>query len=167
MAGSRDGPGGTSGPGDGDFVVHAVGVRVGSGGVSSWPVVARIWRTVDVERTVAELGLEAAPLANDELLGAQGVLVRPPEGPPVAILEPSTEGRLAATLARLGEGDGGSYVAAREGLDAVRASGVPLGPEAIGPFGRSALLRPGPVVPGPGTMPFTILVESPAATIDG
>jgi len=133
---------------------------------ATWPVVARIWRTVDVERTVAALGLAAEPLANDELLGARGVLVRPADGPPVAVLEPATEGRLAATLARLGEGDGGSYVAPPGGLDAVRASGAPLGPEAMGPFGRSALLRPGPVVPGPGTMPFIILVESPAARID-
>ena len=115
---------------------------------------------------MAGLGLAAEPLANDDLLGAQGVLVRPADGPPVAILEPATEGRLAATLARLGEGDGGSYVAPPGGIDAVRASGAPLGPEATGPFGRSALLDPGPVVPGRHAMPFTILVEGPAATID-
>jgi hypothetical protein len=151
---------------DGDETVESHAV-IGTGGGYSWPVVARIWRTVDVERTVATLGLAAEPLANDELLGAQGVLVRPADGPPVAILEPATEGRLAATLARAGEGDGGFYAAPPEGLDAVRAMGVPLGPEATGPFGRSALLRPGPVVPGPGTMPFVILVEGPAATIDG
>jgi len=155
---------GTQGdPGSGDVIIDAI---VGTGSGWSWPVVARIWRTVDLERTVAELGLEAEPLADDALLGARGVLVRPPDGLPVAILEPATEGRLAAALARLGEGDAGSYFEAREGLDAVRAAGLPLGPEAIGPFGRSALLRPGPVVPDPGPMPFVILVEGSAATID-
>ena len=163
MAGPQDGPEDRSDLGWANIETNIV---VGTGAVVGWPIVARIWRTVDVDRTVAELGLEAEPLANDELLGAHGVLVRPADGPPVAILEPSTEGRLAATLARLGEGDAGQYVLAAEGLDAVRASSVPLGPEAVGPFGRSALLHPGPVVPGPGTMPFTILVESTAATID-
>jgi hypothetical protein len=128
--------------------------------------VARIWRTVDVERTVADLGLEPERIADDPLLGARGVLVRPPNGPPVAILEPMTEGRLAAALARAGEGEGGGYFAALEGLDAARATGEPLGPDGIGPFGRSALQFPGPVVPGPGPMPFVILVDSPAATID-
>ena len=79
----------------------------------AWPVVARIWQTVDVDRTVADLALPAEPIADDEVLGARGVLVRPPEEPPLVIVEPSTEGRLAAALARHGEGDAGTYVASR------------------------------------------------------
>jgi hypothetical protein len=131
---------------------------------TGWPVVARIWRTVDVERTVAEIGLVADPLEPDELLGASGVLVRPGDGPPVAILEPSTEGRLAALLARSGEGDAGVYVAPPDGLEAVRQTGAPLSAEASGPFGRSALLGPRPLLDGGQLI---VLVERPPATIDG
>ena len=146
---------------DGEPVVD---VRVGTGGVWSWPVVARIWRTVDVERTVKHLGLEAEPLAHDEVLGGQGVLVRPPGELPIAILEPFTEGRLAASLARNGEGEAGSYAAPPGGLDEARATGVSVGPEAPGPFGRSALFAPRHLL---DAGPLTVIVESPPATIDG
>ena len=131
--------------------------------VTGWPVVARIWRTVDVERTVAELGLEPEPLGEDQVIGGRGVLVRPAEGPPTAILEPSTEGRLAAALARHGEGDAGFYAAPPDGLDEARRSGARLSAEAAGPFGRSALFMPGPPLDGG---PLIIIVESPPATID-
>ena len=128
-----------------------------------WPVVARIWRTVDVERTVAQLGLEAEPLVRDEVLGGQGVLVRPPDGLPTAILEPFTEGRLAASLAMNGEGFAGLYLAPPGGLDEVRRIGESLGPEAPGPFGRSALHGPRHLLDGG---PLTVIVEPPPATID-
>jgi hypothetical protein len=131
---------------------------------TGWPVVARIWRTVDIERTVAELGLVADELRPDELLGGRGVLVRPDDGAPVAILEPSTEGRLAALLARSGEGDAGVYVRPPGGLDAVRQTGMPLSAEASGPFGRSALIGARPPLDGG---PLIVLVEPPPATIDG
>ena len=129
----------------------------------AWPVIARIWQTVDVDRAVADLGLAAEPIANDDVLGGQGVIVRPRDGVPVVILEPSTEGPLAESLARHGEGDAGFYVAPPAGLDEVRRSGLALGREADGPFGRSALVKM-PV--GSRTAPFTVIVARPAGTIE-
>jgi hypothetical protein len=154
-----------AGPGrEGPDDMPVVDVRVGTGDVWVWPVVARIWRTVDVERTVAQLGLAAEPIERDEVLGGQGVLVRPPGELPVAILEPFTEGRLAASLARNGEGDAGWYAAPPGGLEEARRTGEWLGPEATGPFGRSALSGPRHLL---DAGPLTVIVESPPATIDG
>jgi hypothetical protein len=131
-------------------------------GFPAWPIVARIWRTVDVGRTIADLGLAAEELGPDDVLGARGVLVRPDDGPPVAILEPSTEGRLAAALARDAEGDAGVYVAPAGGIDEARRSGLTLGSVAAGPFGRSALVVP--PTAGPSTR-FVVIVDLPAGTM--
>jgi len=128
-----------------------------------WPILARIWQTVDVERTVADLGLAAAPLDEDRVIGGQGVLVRPEDGTLVAILEPSTEGPLAESLARHGEGDAGAYAAPPGGFAEARSVGLTLFREAAGPFGRSALVR---MQAGSQTAPFTVIVDSPAATIE-
>jgi hypothetical protein len=131
---------------------------------TGWPLVARIWRTVDVERTVAGLGVKAHPLDPDDLLGARGVLVRPDDGPPLAILEPSTEGPLAAALARADEGDAGAYVAAPGGLDRARVLGaLGMGRVAAGPFGRSALAG---ALSSSVEGTFIVIVEPPPATID-
>jgi hypothetical protein len=138
-------------------------IAVGSGGLFTWPVVARIWRTVDVERTVAGLGLPAEPLEPDDVLGARGVLVRPPEEAPVAVLEPATEGRLAEALARGGEGESGFYVAPMGGLGDALQAGLHLVLAAEGPFGRSSLVSP-PGRRDPTT--FILIVEAPPATID-
>jgi hypothetical protein len=134
--------------------------------LEAWPVVARIWQTVDVDRTVADLGLPTEPIADDEVLGAHGVLVRPPDGPPLAIVEPSTEGRLAAALARRGEGDGGKYIASADGangVDAARRAGLIVVQDGPGPFGRSTL------VAAPGAdrwSTFIVIVPPPPATIE-
>ena len=129
----------------------------------AWPVVARIWQTVDVDRTVEELGLPTEPIADDEVLGARGVLVRPPQDPPLVIVEPSTEGRLAAALARHGEGDGGTYVAPAGGPDDARGAGLLIIQNGPGPFGRSTLVaRPG----ADRWSPFLVIVASPPATIE-
>jgi hypothetical protein len=86
------------------------------------------WATVDIERTVADLGAaDADATHDDELLGARAWRV---DGGPVALLllEPSTEGRLAAALARRGEGIVALYVSAdTPGPGALRptALGVP------------------------------------------
>ena len=138
-------------------------VSIGSGGFFGWPVLARIWQTVDVERTVADLGLQGEAIDEDQVIGGKGVLVRPDDGVLVAILEPSTEGPLAESLARHGEGDAGGYVAPPGGLAEVRRLGLALIREASGPFGRSALVR---MQTGSQTAPFTIIVERPAATIE-
>jgi hypothetical protein len=128
-----------------------------------WPVVATIWQTVDVERTVAALGLQADPVDVDELLGGRGVIVRPADGPSVVILEPSTEGHLAAGLARNDEGPAGRYVAPPGGIDEARRAGLATGAEGRGPFGREALGFP----PGrPPVSGFVVIVDPPAATIE-
>ncbi len=126
---------------------------------------ARIWATVDLERALADLGLDparAAETIEDPLLGARVLLIAgDPGGPAIALAEPSTEGRLAAALARHDEGPAGRYVLVPAGLDAVEArataAGVRLSPPVAGPFGPSVLL-----VTGPLGGPSLILVD-PAA----
>jgi hypothetical protein len=130
-----------------------------------WPtrLVARIWATVELERAAADLGLELERVSDDQLLGASVALARPPDEPWIALLEPRTEGRLAAWLARNGEGPAGSYLAVGAGLDAIRRQphGRVLSEVAGGPFGRSVLL-----LGGPAGGPQLVLVESGAGTID-
>jgi hypothetical protein len=121
------------------------------------------WATVDLDRAAvdlaAELGLAVAaflPAADSIVLGARcraadGVL---PSGATLAILEPRTEGHLAAALARHGEGPTVTWV---------RSSGAPTR--------RSASLRPGPFGPerlepgAPRQGPFLLLIEDEPGTI--
>lgn len=134
---------------------RAVEDVVGTGAVT----VATLWATVDLERTLADLGREASELGVDTLLGARVVVVRsgPPGNAPLAIAEPTTEGRLAATLARHGEGPAGRYVAV-DGLDRARSraasSGVAVSRVEPGPFGPAMLVLLAPV-----TGPHLILCE--------
>ena len=128
--------------------------------------VARILATVELERALVEHGLDpqlARAAVDDPLLGARAVLVEPHRDGPerydaiesgrepdfLVIAEPSTEGRLAAVLARHDEGPAGRYLAPSGGLDAARrlaaASGVRLSRPALGPFGASALVLGGPL----------------------
>jgi hypothetical protein len=130
---------------------RALAAVAGDGAVTE----AEIWATVDLERTLAELGIEglaasaAAVARPDPLLGAR-VLIVPagPDGPRRAFAEPTTEGRLAATLARHGEGPVGRYVVVGD-LDAARArataAGIPVSRIEAGPFGPSMLVLIGPV----------------------
>jgi hypothetical protein len=62
------------------------------------------WATVDLERTLSSLaGRDAGPETSEPSLGARGRVIG--AGPiRLVLLEPSTEGRLAAALARHGEG---------------------------------------------------------------
>lgn len=120
--------------------------------------IARIWATVDAERTIRDGALAAVPLADDRLLGASVHLVELPGEVPVAILEPNTEGRIAAALARHGEGPAGAYVAWSGSLVEV---GEPITRSETGPFGPSAI-----AAAFPASGPFTVLVERPAGTID-
>jgi hypothetical protein len=128
------------------------------------PTLAVIWATVDLERA-----LNGAPIGgdvtDDPLLGARVAIVwggAGGGGAPVAVAEPSTEGRLAATLARHGEGIVGRYLQSPVNLDTVRvlaaAAGVAISRPAEGPFGRSVLL-----VTALGARPHLILVDTPAA----
>jgi hypothetical protein len=144
-------------------------------GAGALPILAEIWATVDLERSVAGLRTATAsaganadpggsdPLreADDPLLGARVLVLTTDDGRQIAVAEPSTEGRLAGTLARHGEGHVGAYLEAPVDLGVVgaraAAAHVPLSRPAFGPFGRSVL-----VLPGKLTSRLLILVERPA-----
>lgn len=124
------------------------------------------WATVELERAERELcaalGLSADdfdPAASSIALGARcriapGVLG---DALALALLEPETEGRLAATLARLGEGPAVVWLVAegREARDAVaatdeawatlRSSGVITAAVRPGPLGPERLVLGGPI----------------------
>jgi hypothetical protein len=125
---------------------------------------AGIWATVELERALRERGLPAelaATAVADDLLGARVVLVESATpGAQLAIAEPSTEGRLAATLARHDEGPAGWYLAVSGSLDAIRAAAssaaIALSSVADGPFGDAVL------VVGPRHGPYAILVDAAA-----
>ena len=137
-------------------------------------VVAIGWATVDAERVAGGAELESRP--RDPHVGATAsILAVPPrldaateaatEAATVVLLEPDTEGRLAATLARSGEGPAVLYLeVGADGLEsartAIRRRGGSSSVVLDGPFGRSTLLL-GEVPWGP----HLILVE--AGTIAG
>ena len=127
--------------------------------------IAGLWATVDADRSIRDLGRSAERLAADSLLGASIRLVRDDTNAAIALAEPATEGRLAATLARFGEGPAGRYIEATDGLAAVvsraAAAQIRLSRPAGGPFGRSVL-----VLGDSAAGPHLILVERPAGTID-
>jgi hypothetical protein len=138
------------------------------------------WCTVELDRAEHELepwigARPAAPatgvdadaegLVADEHLGARARL-REGAGLPGAwmvLLEPATEGRAAASLARDGEGPCALYLCPAAGLDAwleaARAAGVTAGSLRDGPLGRQALLAGSPsgphVIVTEGRMPVS------------
>jgi hypothetical protein len=116
---------------------------------------ATIWATVDLERALRDRGhdLRALTTTADPLLGARVADIPAAGGrAPVAMAEPTTEGRLAATLARNGEGPAGRYLAVAGGLGPARAraasAGIAVSRVERGPFGPSILILGG-VVSGP------------------
>ena len=133
-------------------------------------VVAIGWATVDAERVA--VGAELASRPRDPHVGATAsILVGSPgldaatEAPTVVLLEPDTEGRLAATLARSGEGPAVLYLEVGAGgleraRKAIRRRGGSSSVVLDGPFGRSTLLLGGPL-----RGPHLVLVE--AGTIAG
>ena len=111
-------------------------------------LVAIGWATVEIER--AEMQLEAAigdggswaEAPRDALLGARAAVYRSiaAASPLLVALEADTEGRLAASLARHGEGVAAAYVTVRPGTAlAAGAFGIPAG----GPLGRGRRLARG------------------------
>lgn len=136
----------------------------------SWRIVAIGWATVDLDRAAAEFGTRWPDLATmkdapaDGLLGARArlahgkVLPSGPDSIALVLLEPSTEGRLAASLARHGEGPAAVWLApagATDGADGRRTS-VP----ADGPFGPQRLVLGGPIAG-----PHVLLLERSPGTI--
>jgi len=125
------------------------------------------WATVDIERTLADLAVaEARATDDDEFLGARAWRVDA-GAIGLLLLEPVTEGRLAAALARRGEGIAALYVASDaplEGSLRPTAVGVPgrLMPQdrPWGPF----LIR---VDPGPRSVsaPAALGLSGPCSTV--
>lgn len=124
------------------------------------------WATVELDRAASSFGVVAeAPGsaerrdrhshedAQDELLGASARPIRIANDREIVLLEPFTEGRLAAALARHGEGFTVLYLIV--GPDAptrVREAGFVLSIVGNGPFGPERLL-----IGGPRWGPFLIL----------
>jgi len=121
------------------------------------------WATVDFDRAAAELASELGfavaeflPTPDSIVLGARcrvaGAVL--PGGTRLAILEPRTEGRLAAALARHGEGPLVTWARSSDGPGRRPAT------VRAGPFGPERL-QPG----GPPQGPFLILIEDGPGTI--
>ena len=109
-----------------------------SGTASDGPRLAALgWATVDAERLAAALGKPLSDEAHpDPALGATGFGVES-ASLPLVLLEPSTEGRIAAALARIGEGPVALYL---DGVTAAEHETVPLSMTGVGRSGR--LFRP-------------------------
>jgi hypothetical protein len=127
------------------------------------------WATVELDRADDELGPwlgDPQALATDvephlgAALRARGAAGMP--GDTFVLLEPNTEGRLAASLARDGEGPCAVYLRPAGGLTAwvaaARAREVALGTRRAGPFGPQVLL-----VGGGAAGPHLLLVDTPRA----
>jgi GNAT superfamily N-acetyltransferase len=116
--------------------------------------------------------VEGAP--DDPLLGARARLLSFPEGPDLLLLEPSTEGLLAASLARFGEGSLALYLlVAPAAVAAAVAAGFRLSEAADGPLGREHRVIGGPrwgphlmlVLAAPAGTPATIEAMTEQATV--
>ncbi len=123
------------------------------------------WATVDLDRAEADFSSadpsnatgdathRSRPVGDDTILGARGRLFRPGEGQEMVLLEASTEGRLAAALARYGEGTVARYLLVdADAAHRARAAGFTLSTEGVGPFGIQRL-----VLVGPRYGPFLLL----------
>jgi GNAT superfamily N-acetyltransferase len=122
------------------------------------------WATVDADRAAAGWAdARWTTAARDTLLGARALLGGPDA---IVLLEPDTEGRLAAALARHGEGPATLYVGVPDGAAAgarARLAGlgvrVSAGP---GPFGEGIA-----VMGTPPWSPTLILVPASASMFAG
>ncbi len=131
-------------------------------------VVAVGWATVDLDRAWVELAprTPTAPavgaVVRDELLGARGrILGTSAGGVRSILLEPATEGRLAASLAHRGEGPAVLYVAPTVGDLSAAVDRLTHGGSRVR-AGRTAL-GPGVVVLGvPSAGPQVIVVAVPS-----
>ncbi|MBA3778332.1 MAG: hypothetical protein H0X16_03325 [Chloroflexi bacterium] len=126
-------------------------VTVTEDGLLPLPSLAAVgWATVEIRRAARQLGLRVTDERSDDVLGATAALTVSrgggdaselyPSGTRLVLLEPSTEGRLAAALARSGEGPVCLYIAADLGAsDRPGSVGGRSGQTALG---LGALLAP-------------------------
>jgi hypothetical protein len=123
------------------------------------------WATVELERGEQELSeaLAAMDLTNpvarkapdDSILGARCRALDYPGERTMLVLEPSTEGPLAAALARHGEGSVALYLLVDDdAVERAAAVGFRLSAERDGPLGPQRL-----VLGGPRWGPFLVLVR--------
>ena len=128
------------------------------------------WATVELDRAEATFGVMPGATAaipagathderedtRDELLGAFARVIRTGDDREIALIEPFTEGRLAAALARHGEGFVALYLIADRGASArARAAGIVLSAAGNGPFGTQRL-----VIGGPRSGPFIAIAAA-------
>jgi hypothetical protein len=114
------------------------------------PIVALGWATIDLDavrrRIEGDAGFGAFDsAARDDHLGARAAVHRPgaASGEPIEVLlEPDTEGRLAASLARHGEGFAAIWFGPAAGENRELPDG--FGRLADGPLGPARLLLGGP-----------------------
>jgi hypothetical protein len=117
------------------------------------------WATVELDRAAMELGHLLAPGTTFEEAPSSAILggrcrIGSAAGTPgvrIVLLEPDTEGRLAAALARAGEGWKATWV---------QDPGIDPGPRQVsrarpGPLGRERLLLGGPLAG-----PYRLFVEA-------
>lgn len=131
------------------------------------------WATVELDRAEAELEpwLDPVTAARDATdgtpephLGGRTRVRRSPglPGEALVLAEPVAEGRLAASLARDGEGPCALYLEPAEGLSAWRTAaatrGIVTSAVRPGPLGPSVLL------PGASSGPHLIVVDRPPAS---
>ena len=131
------------------------------------------WATVDLDRAAAEMrdpfdvGGGFAASRSDELLGATCRIGRRSSGSlTLVLLEPCREGRLAATLARHGEGPAAAWLSVptmelAEVARVTSAARLLVSRPGDGPFGPEILLLGGPVAG-----PHLLLASPQASTID-
>jgi hypothetical protein len=125
-------------------------------------LIALGWATVDLDRAIPEIGLGLGlsadafvQVVDSAILGARGRVAQAAIGgtTSLVILEPSTEGRLAAALARYGEGPIAVWFHADQGAN---RPGGPVREEQPGPFGPERLVSGGLVR---GLYRFLVLAE--------
>jgi hypothetical protein len=112
------------------------------------------WATVDLDRAEEEQILARGwpptqPAADDQPLGAYTRIARSLDRRDrIVLLEPSTEGLLAASLARHGEGFLVEYLvidgSLDEAVELARQEGLTLSSASSGPFGPERLVVGGP-----------------------
>lgn len=126
-----------------ELVAEGDGIRLGAAShepiLAGLPMLGVCWATVDASRAFHELDCllgdaEWVTEVRDDLLGAAVWRRDPRPGVHIDlfVVEPDTEGRLAAYLARFGEGVAAVYLAGTEaGQDRIVAVNPRWGPYAI------------------------------------
>ena len=129
-----------------DLAAAAESIRSAAAARDPWladlPIAGIGWATVELDRAARELASDRACVAapRDAALGASAMRSPVQKGGPPAIvlLEPDTEGLLAAALARFGEGVLAVYLGP---LDRADVDDTPrLGPPRPGPLGPARLV---------------------------